>query len=156
MLSFTKGRFGEEAKRNGYSWGVVEGPNLFRRGNYVYLLLSGSIWDSPYYHVYWVAAPTVEGLSLDNPQRLVGRYIIPSDGQSFGHGTAVLGPDGQHWYFIYHHLRNSDCKYKNDCARDVWVSPIEFEDQGDGKGAVHIKSIWPAKKPTVEIIMPKE
>ncbi|MBK6535298.1 MAG: hypothetical protein IPF99_38955 [Deltaproteobacteria bacterium] len=46
QLSFTRGRQGEEMRRDGRSWGVAEGPSLFRRGRYVYALYSGSAWDS--------------------------------------------------------------------------------------------------------------
>lgn len=155
MLSMTKGRFGEELSHEGVSgWGVVEAPSLFRRGDYVYMLASGSAWDSPYYHVYWAAAKTVEGLAHDDPSRLVGRYLIPSDGQSFGHGTAVLGPDGENWYFVHHHLDSGPCAADGDCPRDVWVSPIEFEDRGDGLGEVHIKPRRPVESPGVEVTVP--
>ncbi|MCB9569920.1 MAG: family 43 glycosylhydrolase [Myxococcales bacterium] len=154
MLSFTRGRQGEEMTRFGFSWGVVEAPSLFRRGDYVYLLLSGSAWDSAYYHVYWVAAPTVEGLSQDNPERLVGRFLIPSDGQAFGHGAPVLGPDGEHWYYVHHRLTHGPCKDSGVCARDVWVSPIDFIDRDDGLGAVHIAPRWPAKDPSFQVAVP--
>ncbi|MEZ4449781.1 MAG: family 43 glycosylhydrolase [Nannocystaceae bacterium] len=154
MLSFTRGRQGEEMIRDGYSWGVVEGPSLFRRGEYVYLLLSGSAWDSAYYHVYWVAAKSVEGLALGAPDRLIGRFLIPSDGQAFGHGTPVLGPDGESWYYVHHRLDHAPCKGQGLCGRDVWVSPIDFIDRGDGLGAVHIAPRWPAKTPGFEVTLP--
>lgn len=154
MLSHTRGRYGEEMVRDGFSWGVAEGASLFRRGGYVYLLLSGSAWDSPYYHVYWTAAPSVAELVYSNPDRLVGRYLVPGQQQSFGHGTAVLGPDGRHWYFVHHRLDSQRCQNQGDCARDVWVSPIEFEDRGDGLGDVHIRPRFPAEQPVVDIIQP--
>ncbi len=154
MLSMSRGRQGEEMARDGVSWGVVEGPSLLRRGEYVYLFLSGSAWDSAYYHVYWVAAKSVEELAFDNPGRLVGRFLIPSDGQSFGHGSAVLGPDGERWYFVHHRLDHAPCKEQGWCARDVWVSPIEFEDRGDGLGAVHVRPRWPAKDPSFTVAVP--
>ena len=155
MLSFTKGRQGEDVVRDGVSWGVIEGPSLFRRGDYVYALLSGSIWDSAYYHVYWIAAPTVEELATDSPSRLVGRYLIPSMGQSFGHGSAVLGPDAESWYFVHHRLDHAPCAAQGNCARDVWVSPIEFEDRGDGKGEVYIKARRPAEEAGFEVKVPR-
>ncbi len=151
MLSFTRGRFGDEFTRDGVSWGVTEGASLFRRGDYVYLLLSGSLWDSGYYHVYWVAAPTVEELVYTNSNRLMGRYLIPSQQQAFGHGSAVLGPDGQHWYFVHHRLDSQACINQGDCSRDVWVSPIEFEDRADGRGEVHILPRFPAEQAEVEV-----
>ncbi len=152
MLSHTRGRFNEEVFRDGFSWGVNEGASLFRRGNYVYLLLSGSMWDSAYYHVYWVAAPSVEQLGYTNPHRLVGRYLIPSQQQAFGHGSAVLGPDGQHWYFVHHRLDSTACINQGNCSRDVWISPIEFEDRADGLGQVHIRPRFPAEQGEVEVV----
>lgn len=153
MLSFTRGKWGEEVLREGYSWGVNEGAGLFRHGDYVYLLMSGSMWDSPYYHVFWVAAPTVEGLALGNDSRLEGRYLIPSGDQAFGHGAPALGPDSERWYYVYHRLDSVACQ-EGDCSRDVWISPIEFEDRGDGLGPVHIRPRWPARDPAVTVSLP--
>lgn len=151
MLSNTRGRQGENVFFDGHLWGVTEGASLFRRGDLVYLMVSGSLWDSAYYHVYWVAAPTVEELRYDNPNRLVGRYLIPSQGQAFGHGSAVEGPDGKSWYFVHHRLDHPPCRTSGSCGRDVWVSPIEFEDRSDGRGAVHIKPRFPAEDPSVTV-----
>jgi hypothetical protein len=151
MLSMTRGRFDEEVQRDGCSWGVAEGANLFRRGGYVYAMISGSLWDSGYYHVFWIAAPSVEELSLDNAGRLVGRYLVPSRGQAFGHGQAVLGPDGETWYFVHHRLDHAPCRDRGECSRDVWVSPIELDDRGDGFGDVWIVPRFPAETPEVEI-----
>lgn len=151
MLSFTRERQGREFVREGYTWGVNEGVSLFRRGRYVYALMSGSTWDSGYYNVFWVAAETPEGLSSDNPSRLAGRFLIPSRGQSFGHGTPVLGPDGARWYYVHHRLQADRCRATGDCARDVWVSPLEFDDRGDGRGAVWIRARFPAEDPAVAV-----
>ncbi len=82
---------------------------LFRRNNLVYALLSHSAYDSAYYSIMFAAAPTVEELDLSNPNRLIGRFLIPSRDQSFGHGTAVLGPDNEHYYYIHHHLNHDLC-----------------------------------------------
>lgn len=154
MLSFTRGRQGEEMVRDGVSWGVAEGPSLFRRGGYVYAMISGSAWDSAYYHVAWIAAPTVEELAEGSPTRIAGRYLIPSQDQSFGHGSAVLGPDGVSLYYVHHHLDHGPCQASGACQRDVWVSPIEFEDRGDGLGDVHVKARRPAAEPSFEVRLP--
>ncbi len=151
MLSNTKGRFDEEVVRDGASWGVAEGTSLFRRGDWVYALVSGSLWDSGYYHVYFVAAPTVEELAVGSPTRIVGRYLIPSEDQAFGHGSAVLGPDGETWYFVHHRLDHAKCRDAGDCSRDVWVSRIDFEDRGDGRGDAWIVPRRPARDPDVEV-----
>ena len=152
-LEFTRGRFDENIVRDGYSWGVVEGVSLFRRGDWVYALLSGSVWDSGYYHVFFVAARSVEGLALGSGDRIVGRYLIPSESQAFGHGTAVLGPDDESWYFVHHRLDHPRCRDAGDCSRDVWLSPIEFEDRGDGRGDVWIRPRFPAEEPEVRVLL---
>ncbi len=154
MLAMNKGRFGEDMLRDGVSWGVAEAPSLMRRGDWVYLFLSGSAWDSAWYHVWWVAAPSVEQLALGDPSRIVGRLLIPSDGQSFGHGAPVLGPDGEQWFYVHHHLDQAPCANAGQCARDVWLSPIDFIDVGDGLGDVHIAPRWPAQDPSYSVRLP--
>jgi hypothetical protein len=154
MLSMTRGRQHEEMMRDGYSWGVVEGASLWRLGDLIYLFASGSAWDSAYYHVFWAAAPTVAGLAYDNPSRLVGRYLIPSQGQAFGHGSPVLGPDGQSLYYVHHRLDHEPCRTSGQCSRDLWVSPIELEDRGDGLGAVYVAPRFPAEDPSVSVRVP--
>ncbi len=150
MLSMTKGKLDEEMYRAGHHWGVNEGASFFRRQGYVYMFMSGSAWDAAYYHVFWVAAPTVEGLSRDNADRLVGRYLIPSGGQAFGHGFPIRGPDGNKLYYVHHRLDHAKCLQGN-CARDLWVSPLEFEDRGDGKGDVWVTPRWPADTPNIVV-----
>lgn len=150
-LSFTRNRFGDEFVREGNTFGVVEGVGLFRRGGWVYAMLSGSVWDSAYYHVFWIAAPSVEELAIGSATRIVGRYLIPSANQSFGHGAPVLGPDGEHWYYVHHRLDNAACAASDACARDVWISPMEFEDRGDGRGDVWLRARFPVEEPTTFI-----
>ncbi|MBW2702491.1 MAG: hypothetical protein JRF33_16850, partial [Deltaproteobacteria bacterium] len=60
--------------------------------------------------------------------------------------------DGQHWYFVHHRLDSQACINQGDCSRDVWVSPIEFEDRVDGRGEVHILPRFPAEQAEVEVI----
>lgn len=91
-------------RRDGLAWDLAGGSSLFRRGRYVHAQYSGSAWDSAWYHVAWSVAPTVEELAFDNPRLLVGRLLIPSEGMSFGHGSPVLGPDGQGWFHVHHRL----------------------------------------------------
>ncbi|MFN7146040.1 MAG: family 43 glycosylhydrolase, partial [Myxococcota bacterium] len=135
------------------SWGVAEAPTLLRRGDLVYLFVSGGTWDSAFYHIYWVAAPTVEALSWENPDRLAGRFLVPSDDQSFGHGSVVLGPDAEQLYMVHHRLRHGAC-VTGDCARDVWLTPLDFEDRGDGRGEVWVVPRWPAEGTEVAVAMP--
>jgi hypothetical protein len=149
MLSNTKAADGTDLMRDGLVWGVAEGVSIFRHHDYLYAIISGSAWDSPYYHAYWVAAKSMEELAWDNPNRVVGRLLIPSQGNAFGHGSAVLGPDGETWYYVHHRLKAAAC-----CARDVWVTPIEFIDKGDGLGPVHIAPRFPSEDPAVTVRVP--
>ena len=94
----------------------------------------------------WIAAPTVEELDLVTGNRIVGRFLIPSEDQSYGHGTAILGPDGSHWYCVHHHLHHTNCVSPRDfCPRHIYISPLEFEDRGDGRGEVWIKQVFPTE-----------
>jgi GH43 family beta-xylosidase len=154
MLAMDRQRDGTPFLRGGFDWGVNEGPNLFRHGDYVYAMISGSVWDSAYYSIFWIAAPTVPELAYSNTKRLVGRFLIPSKDQSFGHGTFTLGPDGVTPYFIHHHLDHTRCLATGDCSRDVYVSPITFEDHGDGLGPVYISARFPAEDLSVSVTVP--
>ena len=154
MLAMDRQRDGTKFLRGGFDWGVNEGPNLFRHGDYVYAMISGSVWDSAYYSVFWIAAPTVPELAYSNSKRLVGRFLVPSEDQSFGHGTFTLGPDGVTPYFVHHRLDHKKCLATGDCSRDVWVSPITFEDHGDGLGPVYISARFPAEDPSVSVTVP--
>lgn len=80
----------------------------------------------------------------------------PSDGQSFGHGAPVLGPDGEQWFYVHHHLDQAPCANAGQCARDVWLSPIDFIDVGDGLGDVHIAPRRPAEDPSYSVPLPAE
>ncbi|MBI2395800.1 MAG: family 43 glycosylhydrolase [Deltaproteobacteria bacterium] len=154
MLSFSRGRFDEEMVRDGHRWGVSEAPSLLRRNGWVYAFFSHSAWDSAFYAVSWVAARTVEELATGSPTRISGRYLIPSNGLSFGHGSPVLGPDGRSHYYVHHRLQHGACKATGACARDVWISPLEFEDRGDGRGDAWIKPRFPAEDPKVRVTVP--
>ena len=151
MLAFDRGRQGERMSRGGSSWAVNEGPSLLRHDGWVYALMSGSAWDSAYYSVFWVAARTVEDLSWESGRRIAGRFLVPSRGMAFGHGSPVLGPDGRSWFYVHHRLRAEACRASGDCARDVWVTPIVFEDRGDGRGAVWIQARFPAEEGSVRV-----
>lgn len=145
-LSFTTERQGKPFIIHGALQGVAEGASFFRRGEWVYLLASGGIWDSPSYHVFWIAAKSVEELSLNNPRRLAGRYLIPDERYSYGHGS-VISTGQDHYFYIYHRLDHKACSAQGDCRRRILLSPIHFEDTGDGLGPIHIKPQNPPQGP---------
>ena len=55
---------------------------------------------------------------------------------AFGHGSPVLGPDGESWFYVHHRLRADDCRVRDDCARDVWITPLDFVDRPGAAPAV--------------------
>lgn len=150
MLGTTRDGKGNHGYRDGVQWGVAESGSMARAGNLVYLFFSHSYWNSPYYSIGYVAAPTVEELRFDNPSRLVGRLTIPSEGQAFGTGSAILGPDGRNWFYISHHLDSTKC-----CGRDLWLTPIQAVDRNDGRGAVWLETIKPASIQEVRVPQPR-
>lgn len=140
-------REGNTMIRNGRPWRITEGAGVFRRGEWVYLLMSGSGWPSPTYHVYWIAVRGgVRELADRSGKRISGRFLVPDQG-NFGHGTPVLGPNGKRWYYVHHALENhAACKaHWRGCRRPVYVTPIEFEDRGDGLGEVWIRPVSPKR-----------
>ncbi|MCA9583033.1 MAG: hypothetical protein KC416_14635, partial [Myxococcales bacterium] len=151
-LGFERDRQDQIVQRDGFTWSVMGGPSMFRRGDFVYVLMHGGQWDSGYSHVFWVAAETVEQLENGNLFRIAGRFLIPSEGMSFGQGQAVVGPDGEHWYFVHQGLDQAACRATGDCVRNLWTSPIEFEDRNDGRGEVWIKARFPAEDPSIEVL----
>lgn len=127
-------------------WGIVEAPSMLRRGDWVYMFFSGSAFDSPNYGVAYIAAKSVPELA-DKYNRIAGQFVIPyttSTGvrHNFGHGHPVQDAQGN-WWFAYHHMNQTACRTSGNCSRDVYLSPIEFINIGDGRGDVYIKPIQP-------------
>lgn len=145
MLSFTQ----THGENDG--GGVIEGPSIFKHGEYFYVLQSGSDWNSAYYHVYWIASKTIAGLSSYDSNRLVGRFLVPGTGRNgqryaFGTGSVLKDKSGR-WQYVYGGLIYDECRdLSNGCGRYALVSPIEFVDKDDGKGKVHIKTIYPVEE----------
>lgn len=127
-LSFSKTGEGTEWVWRGTLAGIVEGPSLFRRGEWVYLLFSHAHYDSAYYAVSWIAAKTVEELA--NPAtRQAGRYLIPSGPYGYGHGTPFLSTDQKSTLYVYHRIDSEACQKNTGrkCERDIFISPLEFD-----------------------------
>lgn len=134
---------GGSYQKNGYTFAIGEAPALFRRGDYVYMLWSGGMWNSKAYHIAYTAARSVAELQYENMDRIIGRVVIPGANKSFGHATPVLGPLGDDdWYLLHHSMEDvSGCRSgrAGACDRALWVTKLEFEDRGDGKGDVYLK-----------------
>lgn len=127
-------------------WCIVEAPSMLRRNGWVYMFFSGSAFDSPNYGVAYIAARTVPELA-DKFKRIAGQFIIPyttAGGirHNFGHGHPVQDAEGN-WWFVYHHMNQTACRTSGNCSRDVYLSPIQFVNVGDGLGDVYIKPIQP-------------
>ncbi len=148
-MSFSKDVGNLPLQWAGAPGGILEGPSLFQRGDYVYLLFSHSGFQSAYYSVSWIAAKTVAGLA--KPERLVGRYLIPSGPYAFGHGSPLQL--AEKWFYAYHRIDAESCAKETGrrCERDVFVSPMEFEDRGDGKGDVWLKARYPEQDREVTV-----
>lgn len=55
---------------------VFEAPSLIRRKEWVYLFFSASLWTSPNYGVYFLAAPSVRELADGSKTRIAGQFVV--------------------------------------------------------------------------------
>jgi len=174
MLAFDMGRDGRPMITNNHTFGVTEAPAMFERQGWIYMLAAQSAWDSAYYSTFYIAAQSVPELATGSTSRIAGRFLIPSQGQSFGSGQVIRrqpalggadnisrssspttttggggggGGGSDEFVFVHHHLNHTACAagVGVGCARDVWQSLVRFEDRGDGKGDVYIVPIFPAE-----------
>ena len=51
-------------------------------------------------------------------------------------------------------LVHAPCRAAGACGRDVWLTPLDFVDRGDGNGAVHPRPRSPAEDPSVRVALP--
>ena len=105
-----------------------EGPKLFRRGDWFYLVMAvGGTSGPPTSHMVIAArSRSIHGPWEDCPQNpIVHTKSADEPWWSRGHATVVQGP-GQRWWMIYHGYENGF----RTLGRQTLLEPIEWS--GDG------------------------
>lgn len=107
---------------------ALEGPKLFRRGDYFYLVTAvGGTGGPPTGHMIVVSrAPSIHGPWEHCPHNPIVRTQTQNEmWWSRGHATAVEGP-GEQWYMVYHGYENG---YRT-LGRQTLLEPIEWDEHG--------------------------
>ena len=107
---------------------ALEGPKLFRRGDWFYLLSAvGGTAGPPTGHMVTVArSRSVHGPWENDPASpLVRTRSADEAWWSRGHATAVEGPDGD-WWLVYHGYEHGF----RTLGRQVLLEPVVWTDDG--------------------------
>ena len=107
---------------------ALEGPKLFRRGEYFYLVSAvGGTGGPPTGHMVIVSrARTIHGPWEHCPHNPVQRTTSAAEmWWSRGHATCLEGPDGR-WHMVYHGYENG---YRS-LGRQTLLEPIEWTEDG--------------------------
>ena len=107
---------------------ALEGPKLFRRGDWFYLVSAvGGTAGPPTGHMVTVArSRSVHGPWADDPANPVVRTRSAQEAWwSRGHATAVEGPAGG-WWLVYHGYENGF----RTLGRQVLLEPAEWTEDG--------------------------
>lgn len=107
---------------------ALEGPKLFRRGAWFYLVtaVGGTSGPATGHMVTVARARSIHGPWDDCPHNPIVRTRDAGEAWwSRGHATAVEGPRGQ-WYFIYHGYENG---YRT-LGRQTLLEPFEWTSDG--------------------------
>ncbi len=88
----------------------VEGPGLFRRGDYLYLTYSGNkVTDDNYRIGYsYLEGSDPMGDFIQPENNIVILETGPDNFRGLGHNSNVVGPNLDSWYAAYHNLVNVD------------------------------------------------
>jgi len=105
-----------------------EGPKLFRRGDWFYLInaVGGTAGPATGHMIVAARSRSIHGPWVNCPHNPIQR--TKSAGErwwSRGHATCVEGPDGR-WFMIYHGFENG---YQT-LGRQTLLEPIEWTDDG--------------------------
>ena len=106
----------------------LEGPKLFRRGDYYYLTCAeGGTAGPPTSHMEVVArSRSPLGPWENSPHNpLIHTYSADEEWWSVGHGTLVSTPDDR-WYVVYHGYRNG----LRTLGRQMLMEPVEWTPDG--------------------------
>src|SRR6478609_7193226 len=119
-------RYPEEWITEAYA---LEGPKLFRRGDWFYLVSAvGGTGGPPTGHMVIVArSRSVHGPWENSPHNPIARTRDAAEKWwSRGHATIVPGPAGEGWWMVSHGYENG---YRT-LGRQILLEPIEWTDDG--------------------------
>lgn len=113
---------------------VVEGPSIFYQDPYFYLLFSGDVYLSPYYHTVVARSFNIKGPYERAPLDLT---FLHTDLEKFengenctfvgpGHGSPVISPTNR-WVYVYHTWRYGLVDVYPP-GRVMNVDPIKFDE----------------------------
>lgn len=111
----------------------LEGPKLFRRGEFYYLTCAeGGTAGPPTSHMEVVArSKSPLGPWENSPYNpLIHTYSADEEWWSVGHGTLVSTPDDR-WYIVYHGYRNGF----RTLGRQTLMEPVEWTSDGWARAA---------------------
>lgn len=126
--------------------GWIEGPGIFRRGNFSYLTYTGNHVISKGYRVGYSYAENLNGLSdFIMPDDNVTVIDTDDDHYGLGHSSNTVGPDLDSLYTAYHSLVGNGParRYNVDryfasggllAANGVTHRPVAMPDRADGYG----------------------
>lgn len=112
-----------------------EGPKILHHGSYYYMVLAeGGTAGPPTSHMVVMArAQFLDGPWENSPYNPVVRTRSAAEKWwSRGHATLIEGPDGEHWYLVYHAYENG---FYN-LGRQTLLEPVVWTDDG------WVKSAW--------------
>lgn len=107
---------------------ALEGPKLFRRGSYFYLVSAvGGTSGPPTGHMVIASrSRSIDGPWAHCPHNPIQRTKTAAEmWWSRGHATCVEGPGGR-WYMVYHGYENG---YRS-LGRQTLLEPIEWDEDG--------------------------
>ncbi|WP_243075309.1 family 43 glycosylhydrolase [Microbacterium sp. SS28] len=108
---------------------ALEGPKLFRRGEWFYLVsaVGGTAGPATGHMVIVARARSVHGPWENSPGNPVARTQDASEKWwSRGHATILPGPGGQDWWMLSHGYENG---YRT-LGRQILLEPIEWSEDG--------------------------
>ena len=130
----------------------LEGPKLFKKGNYYYLLMAqGGTAGPPTSHMVVAArSRSPFGPWENSPYNpVIHTNDISDKWWSTGHGTLFDDPNGK-WWMVFHGYENG---YSN-MGRQSLLQPMEWTNDGWFKTPDGIKTGDPIKKPEGAVTLP--
>jgi len=104
-----------------------EGPFVFRRGRFYYLLYSANHFEDPSYAVGYARATSPLGPWQRSPKNPVLALNASLGVAAVGHASVARSPDGSEWFVVYHAHEE---KSANRTVRRVHIDRMRFDDDG--------------------------